>query len=131
MPLILFNQEQHLLGMSEMDNTHLDFIQQVNALENKKGDALCQCFAELLQHTIDHFEREDQLMQACSFPQIAEHREEHRKVLAEMQRFCGQLKQGKSMFARAFIRERLPGWFDLHLSTMDSALVWHLEQRAN
>lgn len=44
------------------------------------------------------------------------------------QRFADQLKQGKSMFARAYISERLPDWFDLHLKSMDSALVWHLEQ---
>lgn len=128
MPLILLDEEQHLLGMTEMDLTHLDFIEQVNALEKMKGSELCQSFSELLQHTIDHFQREDALMEDCRFPQIAEHRVEHRKVVAEMERFSDQLRQGKSMFARAYIRERLPDWFNLHLKTMDSALVWHLEQ---
>ncbi len=128
MALIELDREKHLLGMDEMDGTHIDFIEQVNALASMSGEEQQVNFSKLLQHTIRHFEREDELMQACGFPQIAEHQQEHRKVLAEMQRYDTQLSQGKSSFARAYVRERLPGWFELHLATMDSALVWHLKQ---
>jgi len=127
MPLILFDEEIHLLGMQEMDATHLDFVQQLNALENMPTTELAIHFSALLAHTIAHFDREDALMLACQFPHISEHRAEHRKVLAEMQRFAGQLEQGKTVFARSYIRERLPDWFRLHLASMDSALVWHLK----
>lgn len=127
-PLIKFNDEKHRLGFDEMDATHIDFIKQVNAMASMSGEELHACFSNLLQHTVRHFEREDELMVACGFPQIAEHQQEHRKVLSEMLRFAGQLNQGKSSFARAYVRERLPEWFELHLATMDSALAWHLKQ---
>ena len=130
-PLIAYDTEKHMLGMDEMDGTHIDFIKQVNALAGMGGDELHASFVNLLQHTIRHFEREDELMQACAFPQISEHQHEHRKVLSEMHRFEAQLKLGKSIFARAYIRERLPEWFNLHLATMDSALVWHLQNHTS
>ncbi|OIO67455.1 MAG: hypothetical protein AUJ56_10030 [Zetaproteobacteria bacterium CG1_02_49_23] len=113
--------------MKEMDTIHVDFIKQINALELMYGEELQAGFSNLLQHSIRHFEREDELMQAYAFPQIVEHREQHRKVLAEMTRFAAQLKEGKSIFARAYIRQRLPEWFNLHLTTMDSALAWYLK----
>ncbi len=128
MPLIVYDTEKHLLDMGEMDATHIDFIKQVNALESMTGEELQAGFHNLLNHTVRHFTREDELMIECGFPQIAEHQAEHRKVLAEMQRYESQLAEGKSSFARVYVRERLPQWFELHLATMDSALVWHLKQ---
>jgi len=134
MALIDFDSDKHQLGMAEMDGTHIDFIKQVNALDSMRGEELEAGFNNLLQHTLRHFEREDELMEQCAFPQINEHREEHRKVLAEMSRFAGKMNRGKSshahLFARAYVRERLPEWFNLHLATMDSALVWHLQNHA-
>lgn len=127
-PLIDLNDEKLMLGISEMDATHIDFIKQVNALESMRGEELQAGFINLLNHTVRHFEREDEMMRECDFAQIAEHQAEHRKLLTEMTRFASQLKQGKSHFARAYIRERLPEWFRLHLATMDSALAWQLEQ---
>jgi len=127
MALIDFDSEKHRLGMDEMDGTHLDFIKQVNALDHMSGEELQAGFINLLQHTVRHFERVDELMQSCDFPQIVEHQQEHRKVLSEMTRFAAQVKAGKTIFARAYIRERLPDWFSLHLATMDSALAWHLQ----
>ena len=131
MALIDFDSDKHHLGMDEMDGTHIDFIKQVNALDSMRGEELQANFNNLLQHTLRHFEREDERMEACAFPQINEHREEHRKVLAEMSRFAGKMDRGESShahaFVRAYVRERLPEWFNLHLATMDSALVWHLQ----
>jgi len=134
MALIDFDNEKHRLGMDEMDATHIDFIKQVNALDGMRGEELEAGFSNLLQHTVRHFEREDELMEQCAFPQINEHRQEHRKVVAEMSRFAGKMRRGDSphahahSFIRAYIRERLPEWFNLHLATMDSALAWHLNQ---
>jgi len=127
-PLIDFNSDKHHLDIAGMDATHIDFIKQVNALDGMSGEELRANFNNLLHHTVLHFEREDALMQQCSFPQTAEHQQEHRKLLSEMSRFAAQLDQGKSSLARAYIRQRLPEWFDLHLATMDSALAWHLKQ---
>lgn len=128
MTLIAFDAEQHRLGIEEMDSTHVAFIEQLNAMENSPKNDLSRQFNALLEHTIDHFDHEELLMERCGFPQIREHMAEHRKILAEMNRYAAQLEEGKTMFARSYIKLRLPDWFGQHLATMDSALAWQLLQ---
>ena len=67
-------------------------------------------------------------MQQSGFPATAEHKGEHHRVLGELSQFTRQLEKGRSMMARAYVKERLPGWFTLHITTMDSALAAHLKR---
>ncbi|MGE0014245.1 MAG: hemerythrin, partial [Azoarcus sp.] len=54
---------------------------------------------------------------------------EHQRVLAELRAFNRSVKGGRLLVARAYVRESLPEWFDLHLSTMDAALAAHLRKQ--
>ncbi|WP_269844790.1 hypothetical protein [Methyloprofundus sedimenti] len=36
------------------------------------------------------------------------------------------INKGLIAFGRSFAQERLPQWFDLHITTLDSALVAHI-----
>lgn len=83
-------------------------------------------FEELYAHTQKHFEREKQLMQQSAFPAETEHNGEHQRVLGEFKQFKTRVDKGLITFGRAFVTERLPSWFQLHVSTMDSALAAHL-----
>ena len=67
-------------------------------------------------------------MDESRFPAIAEHKGEHQRVLSEMQQFYKRSKRGLTELGRSYIRERLPEWFNLHLQTMDMALVVHLQK---
>jgi hemerythrin len=61
------------------------------------------------------------------FPAISEHASDHQRVLGELARFEKRVVAGSTAMARAYIREQLPHWFDLHIKTMDSALAAHLK----
>ncbi|THF56924.1 hypothetical protein E6O51_18960 [Pseudothauera rhizosphaerae] len=64
------------------------------------------------------------------FPAIGEHVNEHQRVLGELMAFGRGVQAGRLKFARAYVQQSLPEWFDLHLSTMDAALAAHLKRSA-
>jgi hemerythrin len=114
--------------LNEMDTTHDEFIQIINRLSAASNTEFRALFTQLFQHTQRHFNREQELMEHTGFPAIAEHIAEHQRVLGELDRFATKVNNGIFMFARAYVREQLPGWFNLHLATMDGTLAAHLSQ---
>ena len=67
-------------------------------------------------------------MRESGFPAAGEHKDEHARVLGEMDRFAGRPGGARLRLARAYVREQIPAWFALHASTMDSALAAHLSR---
>lgn len=118
----------YMLGLDEVDQTHREFIALLNSMLDTDKQQFVTAFSRLVEHTRDHFANEKQLMQKSGFPAMAEHHAEHQRVLGELERFLQKALQGNIAFARAYMQQQLPGWFELHLATMDSALVAHLQQ---
>ena len=121
--MLNWNEARHALGVAEMDATHREFAALAGALARAGPDEFPRLFGLLLEHTQQHFDNESRLMRSCAFPAIAEHEGEHRRVLGELARLARGLPQGRVAFARAYVQEGLPAWFDQHLATMDAALA--------
>lgn len=126
-PIINPDHPHYRLGVTTMDQTHREFIDLVNRLALSDRDNFIPLFDELVQHTHAHFEAEAQLMQAHAFPAIREHSDEHQRVLGELDRFGQKVARGSIAMGRDYVQNHLPGWFDLHARTMDSALAAHLK----
>ncbi|MEZ5588913.1 MAG: hemerythrin domain-containing protein [Sedimenticolaceae bacterium] len=122
--------ERYILGFTQMDATHRVFADIVNGLGTADRSTFPALFTELLTHTEVHFAAELALMHESSFPAIQEHTAEHQRVLSEMRYFARKVSGGSVTLGRAYIRQQLPGWFDLHAITMDSALAAHLQRIA-
>jgi hemerythrin-like metal-binding protein len=118
------------LGVSDMDQTHLEFIDLVNQLGLAQEQNFVVLFSQLLEHTENHFSSEMQLMQETGFAAIREHTDEHLRVLGEMQRIGKKVASGSTMLAKAYVTQQLPQWFHLHAITMDSALAAHIKARS-
>lgn len=116
------------VGYQPIDQEHTEFIDLLDKLGGSSNADFPALFQELYQHTEAHFERENQLMQQSAFPATSEHIGEHLRVLGEFKQFKTRVDKGMISFARAFVKERLPAWFDLHVTTMDSALVAHIKK---
>jgi len=84
-------------------------------------------FQQLYEHTEQHFDQENQLMKQFAYPGEIEHKGEHQRVLGEFKQFKTRVDKGMIAFGRSFVRERLPQWFGLHVTTMDSALAAHIK----
>lgn len=117
----------HALGVEEMDDDHREFLALLEQL-NKAGDAeFADAFQKLVDHIRLHFVHEGRLMRLGKFPALGEHEGEHHRVLGELLQFNRNVKRGRLSLARAYVRVGIPEWFELHLSTMDSALAAHVK----
>ncbi|MEJ2693683.1 MAG: hemerythrin domain-containing protein [Candidatus Thiodiazotropha sp.] len=128
-PLIDDFEQRFLLHVTAMDETHREFVNLVNRMEATNKSEFASLFERLLKHTQAHFDAEQRMMEDSKFPATGEHRDDHLRVLGELSRFSQRVASGSTMLARAYVCEQLPGWFELHAQTMDSALAAHLKQR--
>ena len=118
-----------LLNYDEIDSDHLEFLELVTQLMASPDTEFPTLFNRLLEHTEEHFDRENKLMDSYQYPAIGEHRGEHHRVLGEYRQFKTRVDRGLVPFGRAFIKDRLLPWFELHITTMDSALVVHIKKK--
>ncbi len=123
----LIDAEQYVLGMTDMDQTHRQFVVLVNLMHAADKIAFMELFPRLLLHTELHFRKEHEQMKLSRFPALAEHHADHERILGQLARFAERVKQGRLTMARAFVSEQLPDWFHTHIATMDSALAAHLK----
>lgn len=124
---ILENNQAMKTGYEPIDADHEEFIQLLNLLASADDDAFTDLFRQLQQHVEAHFELENQLMEQFAFPAIAEHQAEHARVLNEIKQFNQRVEKGSIAFGRAFVKESLPQWFELHAATMDKILASHIK----
>ncbi len=118
------------LNHADMDATHQEFLGLLQAASTCPVKQLTTAFEKLVSHTELHFVQELQWMQNSKFPALGEHRDEHQRILGELNFHLKRLNQGKTTMALAYLKEYLPEWFNLHVSSMDSALAQHLHKTA-
>jgi hemerythrin len=119
-----------IVGYDLIDRDHEEFIALLNQLDSASNADFPVLFQQLHEHTEQHFDRENQLMMQFAYPGEIEHKGEHQRVLGEFRQFKTRVNKGMITFGRSFIRERLPQWFGLHVTTMDSALVAHINNHS-
>lgn len=118
------------LDTDGMEATHLALAELIGKLIKADKQTFPACFQVLLSLFKLHLAEEGGLMRASRYPGIAEHEGEHHRVLGELVQINRSLKRGRIALARAYVKEGLAPWLDLHMSTMDDALAAHLERTA-
>jgi hemerythrin-like metal-binding protein len=113
------------LGLSFMDDTHKEFVDLLARAEEADDAALPAAWQELVDHTADHFGREDEWMVSTGFSSTNCHSTQHLVVLQVLREGLAQANAGNVAPARQMIRE-LAVWFPQHAQTMDAALALHL-----
>jgi hemerythrin-like metal-binding protein len=116
------------LDLDFMDNTHREFVDLLAATELSDDETLVERFSALIDHTEDHFGREDQWMQDTQFSSGNCHTSEHDVILKVMRE---GMRRGKDDGNLAMVRQlahELGIWFAQHAQTMDAALAQHLQQ---
>lgn len=113
------------LGLSFMDDTHEEFVELLARAEAADDRHLPGLWATLIEHTADHFGREDEWMLATGFALGNCHSTQHKAVLQVMRHGAGQAAAGELAPIRKLIKE-LAVWFPHHAQTMDAALALHL-----
>lgn len=122
--------ELQYLGHAEMDAVHEELVQLLElAASCRDAKSLGEELDRIIEHSRDHFEREEKWMSEIAFAMITEHRAEHRQLLGEMEMMRRRLRPLTLPLVLAFVRERLPEWLALHLMRMDSLLAAGMKVR--
>ena len=126
-----FEDSKHLLDYKEMDTLHQEFVDIYNSLEDQTSHAYKNVIMKLFEQSKRHFREEETLMDKYNYPRTREHKDEHQKVLGEMEYFISKsnTKMGQ-MLIKSYYKEKLPSWFDLHLISMDSDLSSFLKNNS-
>lgn len=137
------------IGVPSMDATHHEEVELVNQIgrliktdQSGAQSPVAQSLAaqgnkilhakldEWVEHTQAHFARENQLMEATSFPAYGPHSMEHTQALDGLKAVIDAWQTEKKLDALAdYVFVRWPQWFQMHVSSMDSVTAAYLSQR--
>jgi len=121
-------RDEFLVGHGEMDSTHREFVDCVDALlcapDGQQGTAL-DAFAD---HVKRHFNEEDSAMRDSNYGSAGCHTDEHAAVLKSLEEVRCALAQGRHDVVRDFALA-LADWFPRHAEVMDLGLARWLNQR--
>jgi len=115
------------LDLPAMDDTHQEFVELLAKVENAPDAKLLEQWTELIDHTDDHFGREDEWMQNTRFASSNCHSMQHKVVLQVMREGAAMGARGELAPIRQMARE-LAVWFPQHAQAMDAALALHLRR---
>ncbi len=114
------------LSMPVMDQTHMEFVDLLAAVEHAPDAALQRQWQALIDHTQVHFDQEDAWMQATGFAPQNCHSTQHKVVLQVLREGADAGSKGQLHVIRQMARE-LALWFPQHAQTMDASLALHLK----
>ncbi len=117
--------DQLLLDFEPMDQVHREFIDLLARVEQAPDEQLEEAWTAMLNHTIEHFEREDKWMRKTGYASAANHIMQHRVVLNVLREGLGMIKIRSFEPVRTMARE-LAAWFAKHTQSLDAALAQHL-----
>lgn len=113
------------LDLPFMDDTHREFVDLLALVVSAADDDLLPAWKTLIEHTDEHFAREDQWMQSTRFSAGNCHSLQHKVILQVMRDGAKRGLSGELGVVRQMASE-LGVWFPQHAQTMDAALALHL-----
>lgn len=119
--------EDFVLNLAPMDTTHQEFVELLATVEDASDGAVMHAWQQLVEHTDDHFSREDRWMVDTRFSSSNCHTMQHRIVLQVMQQGLERGLEGDLAMVRQMAKE-LAVWFPQHARAMDAALAAHLHR---
>jgi hemerythrin len=115
------------VGVPRLDRDHQILIGLINRIdqaqddENTRNRVLPEVLAILIAYTVFHFNREEKVMEACGYPDLSTHREEHVLLTREVQELQRRFRRGDPQLGRDEILSFLVGWLNHHILLQDMA----------
>lgn len=116
------------LNLDMMDEKHTEFLELLAKIQKAPKEQFLPLFEELIQHTKEHFEFEEKMMDEHGFYDKAEHLSEHKNLLGEMQYFFEKAKKS-TMFGKSYINDYAYEKFKRHVINIDSQLASFLKTK--
>jgi hemerythrin len=112
-----------------MNSDHGEFARRVSdlaeAVEGRVAgkvplETIFHSFDGLLEHTREHFAREEAAMQTAGFPPFAVHKAEHDRVIEEMASEATHFRASADTARLCkYVTQTIPSWLVSHIQSMD------------
>lgn len=110
------------LGLPAVDAAHRDLLDELASLAAMTDAEFPASYARFVAQVEKDFREEEDLMEASNFSGLPSHREQHARVLGGLHHVARQVMAGDLTPGREVVA-LMPGWFLLHIETMDSAMA--------
>lgn len=118
--------EQLAVGDARMDDTHAEFVDQLNALLATPVAKQLPLYRAFLDHTVEHFAQEERWMLATGFAPDNCHASHHATILDTMRAVIPHFENDDPEIITR-LAEALAEWFPQHAASMDAGLAQHLK----
>jgi len=128
MPTMTWSEEMSV-GIPELDEDHKTLIRVINQLDANAGnkarrDSVRQSLVALQRYAEFHFAREENVMAACAYPGLEDHREEHRRFIERIRQLNARFAENPESSAEVVNDELLTflrDWLTHHIMIEDKA----------
>ncbi|MGV8830119.1 MAG: bacteriohemerythrin [Breznakibacter sp.] len=131
MALLTWN-DSYSVKVDTMDEQHQKLFELINSFYDEIGKQsqaklIFDLIAGMKAYTIEHFNKEEQLMQQCNYPGLTEHKKEHADFIDKVTDLEEKLKSGK-MIISFEITNFLKDWIKKHIKESDQQYSAYIGQ---
>lgn len=122
-------------GITAIDDQHRDLFRRINQLldacnQRKAKDAVGKTIEFLGSYVIEHFENEERYMVMYDYPDLADHKEQHRQFIDSLQELKNRFEtDGPGVHIIIMTNRTVVGWLNSHIRNVDKLLGAFLRTR--
>ncbi|WP_440875841.1 bacteriohemerythrin [Thalassotalea sp. PLHSN55] len=126
-------KDEYSVGVQILDDDHKKLVQLLNQFTTAYDYAMSESFErqaleDLVDYTKTHFSREEKIMEENDYPDIVAHKEQHKKMIAQVETFV-DLYNIKGHDALDEVSTFLSKWLINHINGTDKQYTKHLNDR--
>ena len=124
------------VGVPAVDHDHKILVGLINSLGeatrggDDKTQVIAGALATLIAYTQYHFEREEKMMEACGYPDLQTHHEEHHALTQEVLALKDRFLASESDITVDELLTFLTGWLNHHILLQDMEYREYVEGNA-
>ena len=123
-------KEEYSVGIDSLDQDHKKLISLLNQFITAYDYAMSESYErealdDLISYTRYHFEREEKLMEEANYPDVVEHKKQHKIMFEQVEKFV-ELYNEKGHDALDEVSEFLSNWLINHICGTDRKYSAHL-----
>jgi hemerythrin len=110
-------------GATNLDKLHRELFQAMSDTASASDENFGDYFSALVKKAERAFLTEEQWLEQMDCEMLKAHREQHADVLHALHNIHPKILEKDFDLGRKVVRELLPQWYLVHVSTMDAALA--------
>ncbi|MCE5182396.1 MAG: bacteriohemerythrin [Betaproteobacteria bacterium] len=124
---LVWNKNQHGVGIALIDEQHRQIIDRVNQIANAvameaKSDALKEMLEDMLIFACEHFAVEERLMAEHGYPDMENHIQEHLRMYQQLSNLVKTVLRATGRNKAALVSAYLSDWAERHILQADKEL---------